>query len=127
MSSVKSFTSWGQEPAVTREQATRDQNVTLPRTLPQKIAPRRRNVPEHHVTPLLKRSTAKELQVARNIVKKALADSARLNKARVAHPLRNNYGLKPGTVVGGGHGPGEQRIASIKQDVEVPPLLDITD
>ncbi|KAK3946877.1 hypothetical protein QBC32DRAFT_366149 [Pseudoneurospora amorphoporcata] len=57
----------------------------------------------------------------------ALADSARLNKARVAHPLRNNYGLKPGTVVGGGHGPGEQRIASIKQDVEVPPLLDITD
>ncbi|KAK3505264.1 pectate lyase superfamily protein-domain-containing protein [Neurospora crassa] len=127
MSSVKSFTSWGQEPAVTREQATRDQNVTLPRTLPQKIAPRRRNVPEHHVTPLLKRSTAKELQVARTIVKKALADSARLNKARVAHPLRNNYGLKPGTVVGGGHGPGEQRIASIKQDVEVLPLLDITD
>ena len=84
-------------------------------------------MPEHNVTPLLKRSTAKDLEAARNIVKKALADSSRLNKARVARPLRNKYSLKPGSIVGGGGVAGKQNMASRGIDQDVPPLLDITD
>jgi hypothetical protein len=117
--------SWDQEDAMAEEQARRNRNTTLPRSLPENIAPQPRSIPEHNVTPLLKRTTAKDLQAARDIVKKALADSSKLNKARVAHPLRNKYGLKPGTIVGGGSAPGKRDAASIKQDV--PPLLDITD
>jgi hypothetical protein len=84
-----------------------------------------RNIPEHIVTPLLKRATAQDLQAARTIVKNALAESSKLNKARVASPLRNNYGLKPGTEVGAGRVPGAAGSAATNQDV--PPLLVISD
>lgn len=114
-----------QEDAAAEEQARRSRNSTLPRTLPDTIIPRPRSMPEYNITPLLKRSTAKELQAARAIVKKARADSARLNKARVAQPLRNKYSLRPGTVVGEGSVPGKQKIVSAAENV--PPLLDITE
>ncbi|WPJ57197.1 hypothetical protein SMAC4_12999 [Sordaria macrospora] len=102
-------------------------NATLPRTLPENVVPQPRSMPEHNITPLLKRSTAKDLEAAQNIVKKALADSSRLNKARVARPLRNKYSLKPGSIVGGGGVAGKQNMASRGIDQDVPPLLDITD
>ena len=79
------------------EEARLSLNMTLPRSLPEDIDPEPRSILEHNVTPLLKRATAQDLQVARDILKKALAESSKLNKARVAEPLRNNYGLRPGT------------------------------
>jgi hypothetical protein len=85
-----------------------------------------RSISEHNVTPLLKRATAQALQAARTIVNNALAESSKLNEARVAAPLRNNYGLKPGTVVGVPGGDGDDHGSpSINQDVS--PLLVITD
>jgi hypothetical protein len=97
-----------------RSVRSRDQRPQVPR-----------NIPEHIVTPLLKRATAQDLQAARTIVKNALAESSKLNKARVASPLRNNYGLKPGTEVGAGRVPGAAGSAATNQDV--PPLLVISD
>ncbi|EGO56022.1 hypothetical protein NEUTE1DRAFT_117997 [Neurospora tetrasperma FGSC 2508] len=125
--SMERFYRWDQEDAVAEEQARRSRNATLPRTLPENVVPQPRTMPEQNVTPLLKRATVKDLEAARNIVKKALADSSRLNKARVARPLRNKYSLKPGTMVGGGGVVGKQNIAYRGIDQDVPPLLDITD
>jgi hypothetical protein len=65
------------------------------------------------------------LQAARTIVKNALAEASKLNKALVASPLRNNYGLNPGAEVGAGRVPGAAGSAAINQDV--PPLLVISD
>ncbi|KFY31396.1 hypothetical protein V493_01147 [Pseudogymnoascus sp. VKM F-4281 (FW-2241)] len=88
--------------------------------------PSPRSILEYTVTPLLKRATVQDLQAARAIVNKAISESSKLNKARVAAPLRNNYTLKPGTLVGGSGVPvGNTRRASVKQDV--PPLLVITE
>jgi hypothetical protein len=97
-----------------RSVRSRDQGPQVPRS-----------IPEHIVTPLLKRATAQDLQAARTIVKNALAESSKLNKARVASPLRSNYGLKPGTEVGVGRVPGAAGSAATNQDV--PPLLVISD
>jgi hypothetical protein len=98
-----------------RSVRSRDQGPQVPRS-----------IPEHIVTPLLKRATAQDLQAARTIVKNALAESSKLNKARVASPLRNNYGLKPGTEVGAGRVPGAAGSAATNQE-DVPPLLVISD
>ncbi|KAJ4361563.1 hypothetical protein N0V85_009391, partial [Neurospora sp. IMI 360204] len=65
--SMERFYRWDQEDAVAEEQARRSRNATLPRTLPENVVPQPRNMPEHNVTPLLKRSTAKDLEAARNI------------------------------------------------------------
>jgi hypothetical protein len=116
---------WDLEDRMEGEEARLSLNTTLPRSLPEDIDPEPRSILEHNVTPLLKRATAQDLQAARNIVKKALAESSKLNKARVAEPLRNKYSLRPGRIVGRGSVPGDSRLASINQDV--PPLLVITD
>jgi hypothetical protein len=78
------------------------------------------------VTPLLSNSTATDLQKARLIVDQAIAESSKLNKARLANPLRNNYELKPGTVVG--QSQSSRRRFHARAFDELPaPLLDITD
>lgn len=51
--------------------------------------------------PLLKAASAADLARARSIVADAIAASAERNKARLANPARNQYRLKPGTVIGG--------------------------
>ncbi|KAL2130725.1 hypothetical protein VTI74DRAFT_6054 [Chaetomium olivicolor] len=51
--------------------------------------------------PLLKTASAADLARARSIVADAIAASAERNKARLANPARNQYRLKPGTVIGG--------------------------
>ncbi|KAH9207216.1 pectate lyase superfamily protein-domain-containing protein [Leptodontidium sp. 2 PMI_412] len=79
-----------------------------------------RRIDEHTVTPLLKRATMQDVQAARAIVKKALAQSSRLNHARVAAPLRNRYQLKPGTLAGG-------RVSTSDSNEAKLPLLVITD
>lgn len=121
------FYRWDKEDVLAEEGARRSRNLTLPRTLPETVVSQPRSMPEHKVTPLLKRSSTKDVEAARHIVKKALADSSRLNKARLAHPLRNKYALRPGTVVSGG----STRIASkqsvASNTVAAPPLLEITD
>ncbi|KAE9372961.1 glycoside hydrolase family 55 protein [Stipitochalara longipes BDJ] len=89
-----------------------------------------RGIPEQVVTPLLKRATAQDLQAARTIVKNAIAESSKLNEARVAAPLRNQYSLKPGTVVGSGVVAGAGAGAgagSTSINEGFPPLLTITD
>ncbi|TPX15620.1 uncharacterized protein E0L32_004318 [Thyridium curvatum] len=114
---------WDLEDSMEEEEARRALNTTLARSLPEDIVPEPRSVLESAVTPLLKRATAKDLQAAREVVKKALSETSRLNKARVAEPLRNKYGLKPGTIVGGGSVPD----SAAPTDQGIPPLLVITD
>lgn len=115
---------WDLEDMMEEEESKRSLNATLPRSLPKYIDPEPRGIPNHNVTPLLKRATVQDLEAARNIVKKALAESSKLNKARVAQPVGNKYGLRPGTIVGGGKALGDSSSASVNQSI--PPLLDIT-
>ncbi|KAH7027557.1 pectate lyase superfamily protein-domain-containing protein [Microdochium trichocladiopsis] len=108
------------------------QNATymLPRTLPFVSIPRARSIADGYATPLLKRATAHDLQAARETVKKAQAAANKLNKARVANPLRNKYSLKPGTVVGGSSNTTvkSKRLTARDSTAETaPPLLEITD
>ncbi|KAH6649971.1 pectate lyase superfamily protein-domain-containing protein [Chaetomium tenue] len=69
-----------------------------------KTAPKRQVTSSWNSTdgkPLLKTASAADLARARSIVADAIAASAKLNKARLANPARNQYRLKPGTVIGG--------------------------
>lgn len=117
---------WDLEDTLKAEDAWRSLNTTLPRSLTEHTKPEPRTIPDHKTTPLLKRATAQDLDAARAIVAEALNETAQLNKARVEQPLRNRYGLRPGTVVlGGGAAPGDDSLAAINKDV--PPLLVITD
>ena len=88
------------------------------------------------VAPLLKRATPEALERARTIVKNAIAESAKRNAARYKNPGRNQYRLRPGTVVGQtvvdyrrGLGLGARlELLSNSTDASTsPPLLDITD
>lgn len=116
---------WDMEDRLEAQEARQGLNATLPRSLSKDIKPKPRTTPEHQTTPLLKRATAQDLQAARTIVEKALNESSQLNKARVDKPLRNKYGLRPGSVIDGGAVPGNGSLASINKDV--PPLLVISD
>ncbi|KXH55456.1 LysM domain-containing protein [Colletotrichum salicis] len=51
--------------------------------------------------------------------------SAKLNKARLESPLRNQYRLKPGTVIGGATV--DESLRARRNDPQPPPLLEITD
>lgn len=74
-------------------------------------------------TPLIKNATLSDLERARQVVEDALAESAKRNAARLANPARNQYGLAPGTVVGGRR---KLRRRDGEADVPPPPLLEIT-
>lgn len=78
----------------------RDYHVEMSHNLPKaratKLQPAIRNVLDSSVTPLVKRATSQDLQRARTIVQNALAESSKLNALRLAQPLRNMYGVKPG-------------------------------
>lgn len=58
--------------------------------------------------------TNTSVEAARETVKDAIAKMTKLNKARVEKPARNQYMLKPGTVIGK------------REDETPPPLLNIT-
>ncbi|KAK4102737.1 glycoside hydrolase family 55 protein [Parathielavia hyrcaniae] len=62
---------------------------------------------------------------ARAIVKNAIVESARRNEARYKNPLRNQYRLKPGTVIEG-ETAAERRRRQAGEEA-APPLLYITD
>jgi polygalacturonase len=91
-------------------------------------------------SPLLKAASASDVDRARAIVADAIAASAKLNAARLENPARNQYRLKPGTVVGGTkmksrgtrfHGAnfksprGDSPASAVSSSP--PPLLEITD
>lgn len=82
-----------------------------------------RSIPEDTITPLLKRANSEDLQNARAIVKNAISQSSKLNKARLAMPARNTYGLNPGTVLASGR----VRTGNDTTNQDIPPLLKITD
>lgn len=82
-----------------------------------------KSIHERNFTPLLKRATPQNIQDAQAIIESAMAESGKLNMARLAKPLRNTYGLRPGTVVGGSAVTGAN--ATTNQDVT--PLLQLTD
>ncbi|OIW23390.1 pectin lyase-like protein [Coniochaeta ligniaria NRRL 30616] len=84
------------------------------------------NASEPAATPLLSNATATDLQRARGIVQKAIAESSKLNKARLGNPLRNNYGLKPGTDVGQSR-TARRRLHARAFEEAPAPLLEITD
>ncbi|OAA55282.1 Pectin lyase fold/virulence factor [Niveomyces insectorum RCEF 264] len=65
----------------------------------------------------LSNATTNDINAARSVVKDAIAKMTTLNKARLAKPARNRYGLRPGTKMG-------KRAAT---DDAPPPLLVITD
>jgi len=97
---------------------------------------RRNSTVDESVPPLLRNVSSTELERARAIVLGAIAESGRLNKARLANPLRNNYELKPGTITGAppsvpapAPAPASRRLRSRARPVAAPapPLLQITD
>lgn len=92
---------------------------------------RRNSTIDESVPPRLQNVSSTELERARAIVREAIAESGRLNKARLANPLRNNYELKPGTITGvpPGSAPAPRRFRSRARPVAAPapPLLEITD
>jgi hypothetical protein len=75
--------------------------------------------------PVLRNVTGADLERARHIVEQAILESSRRNEARLSKPLRNQYELKPGSVIGN---PKVQRFsAGVDAISEVTPLLEITD
>ncbi|RFU75893.1 pectin lyase fold virulence factor [Trichoderma arundinaceum] len=76
-------------------------------------------------TPLLKDASTEDIENARKIVEDAITKSTRLNKARLAKPLRNKYELEPGTMLG--DSTSNRRSRRRRDSDEVPPLLEITD
>lgn len=80
-------------------------------------------------TPLLRNVSTTDLKAARKIVEDAILKSAKLDAARLAGPARNQYWLKPRTIVGGLPSRGRS-LGSRAGETEVeapPPFLDITD
>ncbi|KAI1452083.1 glycoside hydrolase family 55 protein [Annulohypoxylon moriforme] len=84
-----------------------------------------RSISDPTITPLLKRASAQDLENARSIVEDAITKSSKLNAARLANPLRNSYGLKPGTVIGASGVTAQGLVGNTTSTV--PPLLEITD
>lgn len=82
----------------------------------------RRNLTDPSVLP--HNASLADLDTARALIRDAIAESGRLNKARVANPLRNHYELRPGTVIGA---PGPLGRRARPGPVIEHPLLKITD
>ena len=91
----------------------------------QRLKPRR--LSESAITPLAKSATSSDIETARAVVEKAILESAKLNRARLANPFRNKYSLKPGTVVGGAGTSQRRGLDGGKENQDPPCLLDITD
>jgi hypothetical protein len=101
--------------------------VDVDRAKPDKVEqnnriPVERRISNDRITPLLKRASPADLKSARLVVQTALDQSSKLNKARLAKPLRNIYGLRPGTIVGQSTIPSR----NITTNRDVSPLLTIT-
>jgi hypothetical protein len=83
------------------------------------------------VTPLLNKASETDIEKARSIVKQAIAESAKRNKARFENPMRNRYRLKPGTIVGQTAVERRRGLQAAREDEGAqdmpPPLLEITD
>ena len=58
------------------------------------------NASDVSIAPLLTNSSIADVEKARRIVEEAIVESSKRNQARLLNPLRNNYGLKPGTYTG---------------------------
>jgi hypothetical protein len=84
-----------------------------------------RNVSTSAITPLLNNASLSNLENARIIVEDAIAESSKLNQARLLNPMRNNYGLKPGTIIG--QSKVKRRLGAREDGTPVAPLLNITD
>lgn len=103
-----------------RYRSTQKMSRDQPQSQPQPIL---KSIHERNFTPLLKRATPQNIQDAQAIVESAMVESGKLNMARLAKPLRNTYGLRPGTVVGGSAVTG----ANTTTNQDVTPLLQLTD
>ncbi|KAK1991996.1 pectin lyase-like protein [Colletotrichum falcatum] len=80
-----------------------------------------RRASNSRITPILKRAGSQDIVRARRIVQDAIAESSKLNAARLAKPRRNTYGWKSqGTATAGRFSVGNSTASS-------PPLLLITD
>lgn len=84
-----------------------------------------RNMSDSSITPLLKNVSLSDVEKARSIVEKAIAESSRLNQARLLNPMRNNYRPKPGTIIG--QTTVERRLDARDDGTVVASLLDISD
>ncbi|GJD05036.1 lysM domain-containing protein [Colletotrichum higginsianum] len=92
---------------------------------PAPVSKRQDGPPVEAAKPLLKAASPRDLERAHDIVATAIAASAKLNKARLASPIRNQYRLKPGTVIGTTV---DERRRARRDDSPPPtPLLEITD
>lgn len=83
-----------------------------------------RDISDPAITPLFKKATPQDLERARSIVEDAIAESSKMNTARLANPMHSQRTPGPGTAAGGGNFPGGKRRAA---QVVVPPLLVITE
>ncbi|EEH47201.2 uncharacterized protein PADG_03299 [Paracoccidioides brasiliensis Pb18] len=68
--------------------------------------------------PSVAKATQLDIDEARRIVDDAIKEASALNKARLEHPLRNHYQLKPGT--------GTSRRGEPNGDAPPPPLFQIS-
>jgi len=84
-----------------------------------------RTISGSDITSLLTNTSLSDLEKARIIVEKAIAGSSKLNQARLLNPMRNNYGLKPGTFTG--QSKAKRHLRAREDGTPVPPLLSITD
>jgi hypothetical protein len=73
----------------------------------------------------LNNASLSDLEKARIIVEDAIPESSKLNQARLLNPMRNNYGLKPGTIIG--QSKVKRRLGAREDGTPVAPLLNITD
>ncbi|KAH6983653.1 pectate lyase superfamily protein-domain-containing protein [Ilyonectria sp. MPI-CAGE-AT-0026] len=72
---------------------------------------------------VFERASVSDLAHARKVVNEAISESAKLNKARLEHPLRNNYGSKSETIDDGS----KSKRDTTDEDGEISQLLEITD
>ncbi|KAI1109759.1 glycoside hydrolase family 55 protein [Nemania sp. NC0429] len=94
--------------------------VEEPRRREAVLQPVFRRTSDPSITPLLKRASPEALEQARKIVKDAITESSKLNKARLANPPRNVYTREPGNTQANAR-------ASVANATVPLPLLKITD
>lgn len=99
-----------------------DVDTTELDTVQKKRTPVARKISDDRITPLWKRASSQDLDNARLVVQDALNQSSKLNQERMAKPLRNIYGLRPGTIVG----QSTAQSPNITVNSDVTPLLTIT-
>ncbi|KAL7624109.1 hypothetical protein AAE478_005666 [Parahypoxylon ruwenzoriense] len=91
-----------------------------------RVIPAQNGYTDSTVAPLVKNATLSDIEAARKIVEDAIAESGDRNRARLAHMARNQYRLKPGTIVGGKGVVRRRRDIENREEEPLPLLFEVT-